>query len=381
MGIALCRIRSTINLPEEQGHLMSLSLKHIDKIVAREVHLKDICLEFESGSRNVILGRTLAGKTSLLRIMAGIDRPSRGSILIDGKDVTGLWVRKRSVAMVYQQFINYPSLTVYENIASPLKVAGYKKAKIDRRVRQTAEMLHIEDLFDRLPGDLSGGQQQRTAIARALVKDAELLLLDEPLVNLDYKLREELRVELQQIFKQRKAVVVYTTTEPSEALMLGGDIAVIEEGRILQTGPTPEVYRNPATLRVADVFSDPPINYLDAHIQDNVVRLGHAIAFPITDHMKALPDGEYKFGVRAHHLSLLRKSEKDAEIKTSVSLSEISGSETYIHVTYDDLPIVVREAGIAPRRIGDQISIYVDPCSFFIYDEKETLVAAPQLVP
>jgi glycerol transport system ATP-binding protein len=187
---------------------MGISLQDVDKIVGREIHLKNINLEFESGSRNVLLGRTLAGKTSLLRIMAGIDRPSHGKILIDGKDTTGLWVRKRSVAMVYQQFINYPSLTVYKNIASPLKVSGVPKAEIDRRVRETAEMLHIDDLLDRLPAELSGGQQQRISIARALVKDAQLLLLDEPLVNLDYKLREELRIELQEIFERREAIVV-----------------------------------------------------------------------------------------------------------------------------------------------------------------------------
>jgi len=360
---------------------MSLSLKNVDKIVARKVHLKDICLGLESGSRNVILGRTLAGKTSLLRIMAGIDRPSRGRVLIDEKNVTGISVRKRSVAMVYQQFINYPSMTVYKNIASPLKVSGYKKTEIDRRVRETAGLLHIEDLLDRLPADLSGGQQQRTAIARALVKEADLLLLDEPLVNLDYKLREKLRVDLQQIFKQRRSIVVYTTTEPSEALMLGGNIVVIDEGCVLQTGPTPDVYRNPATLKVADIFSDPPINYLIGNIQDSIVRLGHDIAFPVEDHMPALADGKYKFGVRAHNLSLLRKGKKDAEIRSRVRLSEISGSETFIHVIYGDTPIVVREAGITPRRIGDEISIYVDPCCFFIYDEADILVAAPQSVP
>jgi len=358
---------------------MSLSLKNIEKAVGREVHLKDICLEFGSSSHNVILGRTLAGKTSLLRIMAGIDRPTQGQVLIDDKNVTGISVRKRSVAMVYQQFINYPSFTVYKNIASPLKIAGYKKEEIARRVRQTAEMLHIEDLLDRLPGDLSGGQQQRTAIARALVKDAALLLLDEPLVNLDYKLREELRVELQQVFKQRQAIVVYTTTEPSEALMMGGNVTIIDEGRILQAGPTPEVYRNPATLRVADIFSDPPINYLNGNIQDNIAHIGHDIRFPIVAHMKVLPHGEYKFGVRSHHLSLLRKSEKDAEIRARVRLSEISGSETFIHFIYDNLPIVVRQAGITPRRIGEKISIYVNPDNFFIYDEAETLVTAPQL--
>ena len=146
---------------------MGLSLQNIDKIVGRETHLKDISLEFDSGTRNVLLGRTLAGKTSLLRIMAGIDRPTHGKILIDGKDTTGVWVRKRSVAMVYQQFINYPSLTVYKNIASPLNVSGVPRAEIDRRVKETAAMLHLEDLLDRLPAELSGGQQQRIAIARA----------------------------------------------------------------------------------------------------------------------------------------------------------------------------------------------------------------------
>ncbi len=200
---------------------MGISLHNIDKIVGREIHLKDVSLAFESGSRNVLLGRTLAGKTSLMRIMAGIDRPTRGKVLIDDRDVTGVSVRKRSVAMVYQQFINYPSLTVYKNIASPLKVSGVPKAEIDRRVRETAEMLHLEDLLDRLPAELSGGPQQRIALARALVTEAQLLLLDEPLVNLDYKLREELRIELQEIFKQREAIVVYSTTEPTEALMLG----------------------------------------------------------------------------------------------------------------------------------------------------------------
>jgi len=264
---------------------MGLSLQNVDKIVGREIHLKDVNLELERGSRNVLLGRTLAGKTSLLRIMAGIDRPSHGKILINGKDTTGVWVRKRSVAMVYQQFINYPSLTVYKNIASPLKVSGVPKAEIDRRVRETAKMLHIDDLLDRLPAELSGGQQQRIAIARALVKDAQLLLLDEPLVNLDYKLREDLRIELQEIFERREAIVVYTTTEPTEALMLGGNVVVMDQGRVLQTGATPDVYHNPANTKVAEVFSDPPINYLPCTVQEGTASFGgniFSVSAPIT---------------------------------------------------------------------------------------------------
>jgi glycerol transport system ATP-binding protein len=359
---------------------MGLSLQNINKIVGREIHLKDIRLEFESGSRNVLLGRTLAGKTSLLRIMAGIDRPTRGKILIDGKDVTGVSVRKRSVAMVYQQFINYPSLSVYKNIASPLKVSGVRKSEIDRRVRETAKILHLENLLDRLPAELSGGQQQRIAIARALVKDAQLLLLDEPLVNLDYKLREELRVELQEIFEEREAIVVYTTTEPTEALMLGGNVVVIDEGRVLQTGPTPDVYHNPATTKVAEVFSDPPINYLNCTVQDQTARLGDDIELPLTDHMQTLSAGQYIFGVRSNHLFLTRRNPDDTEIRTKVELAEINGSETFIHVNYNDSRLVIQEVGVHPHRIGSEISIYVNPCCFFAFDEKGTLVASPSQI-
>jgi len=356
---------------------MGLSLQNIDKIVNREIHLKDISLEFESGSRNVILGRTLSGKTSLLRIMAGLDRPTHGNIFVDGNNVTGTSVRKRSVAMVYQQFINYPSLTVFKNIASPLKISGLNKKEIDRRVRETAEILHLESLLNRLPSELSGGQQQRTAIARALVKDADLLLLDEPLVNLDYKLREELRVELQEIFKQRRAIVVYTTTEPTEALMLGGNIVVIDEGRVLQTDSTSEVYHNPTTLKVAEIFSDPPINYISGTVQGSTARLGHDIEIPLDGHMKSLPAGNYKFGVRSHRFFLSRTSEKDSEIQARVELSEISGSETFIHISYNNARLVVQENGIQPLRIGAEISIYVNPSCFFVYDEAGVLVAAP----
>ncbi len=359
---------------------MSLSLQNIDKVVGRESHLKNINLEFESGSRNVLLGRTLAGKTSLLRIMAGIDRPTRGKILIDGNDVTRVWVRKRSVAMVYQQFINYPSLTVYKNIASPLKVSGVPKPEIDRRVRETAKILHLENLLDRLPAELSGGQQQRIAIARALIKDAQLLLLDEPLVNLDYKLREELRAELQDIFEQREAIVVYTTTEPTEALMLGGNVVVLDEGQVLQTGLTPDVYHNPATTKVAEVFSDPPINYLDCTVRDMSAQLGDDIQFPLIDHMQSLSNGKYIFGVRSNHLFLNQKNSDDSEIRTKVELAEINGSETFIHVSYNGAKLVVQEDGVHPHRIGSEISIYVNPCCFFVFDKNGSLIASPSQV-
>jgi glycerol transport system ATP-binding protein len=359
---------------------MGIILDSVTKKVGGETHIDRINLAFESGTTNVVLGPTLAGKTSLLRLMAGLDRPTEGRIIQDGRDVTGLSVRKRNISIVYQQFVNYPSLTVYNNIASPLKMAGMNRSEIDRRVRKTAAMLHIEDLLDRLPSELSGGQQQRTAIARALVKEADLLMMDEPLVNLDYKLREELRVELQDIFREREAVVVYTTTEPTEALMLGGNIVVMDEGRVLQTGPTPEVYRNPGTKRVAEVFSDPPINFLKGSIQADTARIGHDIEFPLEDYMKGLSEGNYTFGVRSNHLFLSRKGNEDTEIPAKVELAEINGSETFIHVAHGDTGLVIQEDGIHPRRLGSEIILYVSPCCFFVYDDTGALVASPSRI-
>lgn len=356
---------------------MGLVLENVDKLVGREIYLKDIQLELTPGSRNVILGRTLAGKTSLLRAMAGLDKPTKGRILVDDKEVTGVTVRKRSVAMVYQQFINYPSLTVYDNIASPLKLAGISKAQIDDRVRRTAEMLHIDDLLDRMPAELSGGQQQRTAIARALVKETQLLLLDEPLVNLDYKLREELRVELQQIFEQREAIVVYTTTEPAEALMLGGNIVIMDEGRILQAGPTADVYRNPGNTRVAEIFSDPPINFVTGKVRDRQAWFGEHIQLPLKGHTAGLAEGDYTFGVRCNHLFLKATTPEDIEIKAMVELSEINGSETFIHIGYEDHKLVVQNDGVHQLKIGREIPVYVNPCHFFVFDARGDLAAAP----
>ena len=222
---------------------MSITLDKVSRDVAGASWIRDVSLTLERGTLSVLLGPTLSGKTSIMRLLAGLDKPTSGRVLVDGKDVTGFDVRKRSVAMVYQQFINYPTLSVYENIASPLRVQGVARGEIASRVRDAARLLKLEPYLDRTPLQLSGGQQQRTAIARALVKRADLVLLDEPLANLDYKLREELRTELPRIFEESGAIFVYATTEPSEALLLGGRTICMSEGRALQVGETPLVYR------------------------------------------------------------------------------------------------------------------------------------------
>src|ERR1700691_4696196 len=222
---------------------MTVTLERVTRAVDGIATIREVPLTLERGTLSVLLGPTLSGKTSIMRLLAGLDKPTTGRVLVDGKDVTGFDVRQRSVEMVYQQFINYPSLTVYENIASPLRVQGKPKAEIKKRVAEAARLLRLEPYLSRMPVQLSGGQQQRTAIARALVKGADLVLLDEPLANLDYKLREELRTELPRIFEASGAIFVYATTEPSEALLLGGRNVCMWEGEVLQVGQTSSVYR------------------------------------------------------------------------------------------------------------------------------------------
>src|SRR5215510_10471736 len=281
---------------------MSVALDHVTRTVEGIPTIRDVSLKLESGTLNVLLGPTLSGKTSIMRLFAGLDKPTSGRVLVDGKDVTGIDVRQRSVAMVYQQFINYPSLSVYENIASPLRVQGRPKAEIDKRVAEAAKLLRLEPYLTRTPLQLSGGQQQRTAIARALVKGADLVLLDEPLANLDYKLREELRAELPRIFEASGAIFVYATTEPSEALLLGGNTVCMWEGEALQIGMTSNVYRRPQTLRVAQVFSDPPLNMVGLEKGDGMVQYTGGSAAPASGLYRDLADGGYSVGFRAHQL-------------------------------------------------------------------------------
>jgi glycerol transport system ATP-binding protein len=348
-----------------------LELRSIDKLVQHERHLTAIDLRCEPGSFTVLLGRVRAGKTSLLRIMAGLDRPSSGQVIWNGRDVTRDHVRERDVAMVYQQFVNYPSLTVYENIASPLRLhKKLMRADLDRRVRETADRLGITKLLQRLPAELSGGQQQRTAIARALAKGANLVLLDEPLANLDYKLREELRSELRSFFTRNETSVVYATSEPHEALWLGGHTAVVDEGRLLQSGPAAEVYRNPATERVARIFSDPEINVFDVEVSaDEVHAPQHPeLRFPRNGPFAELPLGPLRFGVRAHDVQRARRSETDARIAANVTLEECSGSETLLRADSGGLHWTAQTPGTHRHPLGSPIELFIEPRRVLVFD-------------
>jgi glycerol transport system ATP-binding protein len=355
---------------------MTLVLEGVSKKVGASLHIDDISMTLARGSLNVLLGATLAGKTSLMRLMAGLDVPSNGRVLVDGKDVTGWPVQRRSVAMVYQQFINYPSLTVYENIASPLRVARLPASEIETRVREAARLLQLEPYLDRKPLSLSGGQQQRTAIARALVKRADLVLLDEPLANLDYKLREELREELPRVFAASGAIFVYATTEPSEALLLGGNTATLFQGRMTQFGPTPQVYRRPQNLVTARVFSDPPLNTLTIRKIGGTATLSTGGQARAIETLASVPDGDFTVGFRAHHLSLEPSGGNEIVIPATVSVAEITGSESYVHLNAGEHRFVSLMPGIRRWEPGSAVTAYLNPRHLFLFDATGRLAAA-----
>jgi glycerol transport system ATP-binding protein len=353
-----------------------LELLDVAKTVGGDEHIHATNLAFERGTLNVLLGPTLSGKTSLMRLMAGLDRPTSGSIHFDGVDVTGMPVQKRNVAMVYQQFINYPAFTVYENIASPMRIAGKDTATIDREVRKAAELLRLTPYLDRTPLNLSGGQQQRTALARALVKNASLVLMDEPLANLDYKLREELRAELPRIFAQSGAIFVYATTEPSEALLLGGNTATLSQGRITQFGPTIEVYRTPLDLTTAKTFADPPLNFIDVvKTGSTFQRQGEAV-FAVPAHLGSMADGPVTVAFHPHHLGLQGQTAGAARLKARTQLSEITGSESFVYLDYEGTRWVMLAHGIHDIDPDTDIEIYLDTRHLMAFDTDGRAIAS-----
>ena len=352
---------------------MSLELKNVTKKVGQDTYIHRTDLTFEKNTINILLGSTLAGKTTLMQIMAGLDKPTSGEIWFDNKNVTGIAVQKRNVSMVYQQFINYPNFTVFDNIASPLKITKIKSDEIKKKVGQVAELLKLSGMLDKKPNELSGGQQQRTALARALIKDSGLILLDEPLANLDFKLREELREELPKLFENRECIVVYATTEPSDALLIGGNTATLMKGKVVEYGKTIDVYNKPKNLISAGVFSDPPINISDVKKNGDTFSL-------LKDSVKwnaknvNLKDGKYKVGIRPHNITTYKEGNNSVEIKGKVLISELSGSESLIHFKNANLNWVSLSNGIHQMNVGQEAKLYMNVDEFMYFDQNNNLV-------
>ena len=347
---------------------MTLELRDITKQVGAEPHIHPTSVTMDSGGFNILLGATNAGKTSLIKLIAGLEKPTSGQVLLDGKDITRVSPQRRRVALVHQFFVNYPHMTVAENIASPLRIAGMAAKDIETRVAEAAAILRLTPYLARRPAELSGGQQQRTALARAIVKDADIVLLDEPLANLDYKLREELRDQLPRLFADRGAVVVYATSEPTEALMLGGQTLALHEGRITQAGPTARIYRDPADLITAEVFSDPPINRAEISKHGGELRLG-SLKWPAPAHLIPAPDGRYVMAVRPHFVTPESPGSDSPAIPVTgtVQITELSGSESTAHFELDGHSWVSQSAGTHPYKVGEAHRFFIDPkgCLFF----------------
>ncbi len=344
---------------------MSLKLENLSLNVDGDPHIYSTDLKLSKATMNVLLGPTGSGKTTIMRLMAGLEQPTNGKIYWNGDDVTGMRVQDRDISFVYQQFINYPTMSVYENIASPLRLKKRTEAEIDRAVKEAAEMLKLETYLERTPLELSGGQQQRCALARALVKGAGLVLLDEPLANLDYKLREELRSEIPKIFEASGAIFVYATTDPEEALLLGGNTACVYEGRVSQYGQARNVYHRPQNRIAADIFSSPPMNFIPFTKLGSEVRVAGVLT--TVDGFETLEDGNYNAGFRPNHLSLTI-IENSISFNAHLRSTDITGSETYLHLSLNGMHWVGLIGGVQQLQTGQDHKVYVSTEHLYIFE-------------
>src|SRR5262245_39566711 len=314
---------------------------------------------FEAGAFNVVLGRNGSGKTRLARRLAGLDVDH--AVHLDGRALS-----PRDTAIVFQEFINYPSLTVRSNIASPLVARSASRDEIDARVTAIARRLRIDEVLDRHPAELSGGQQQRVAIARALAKDARVLVLDEPLGNLDYKLREELIDELGTLLQRRDRVLVYFTADPREALSLADHLVLLERGRVLQTGARQEVWLRPSSPASADLLSDPGVNFVRVRRRGQELVLDGAIRLDAPDHFLER-DREVLLGIRPEHLRIASRAD-DLCIPARIALAETNGSDTFLHVDVGELAWVAHVEGIHRFEESVAVELFVSPSDVLLFE-------------
>ena len=287
-----------------------LAIADVAKRYGRSQVLDGVSLAVEGGETVVICGPSGAGKTVLLRLIAGTDAPDRGDIRIDGRSVLGLGAEEREVGMAFQNFALYPHLNAYANIASPLEARGLAQAEIRQRVEQIAALLRIGHVLGHFPRELSNGQKQRTSLARALVRGPGVLLLDDPLRNVDAKLRYEMRLELPRLLASFGSAVIYVTQDYREAMALGRRIAVLRGGRFEQVAAPPEIYGEPANVEIARLFGDPTINLYRCRPQDGAVQLfGDRVR---VDGMGALSGREVLIGIRAEDVEVATEPVPDA---------------------------------------------------------------------
>ncbi len=299
------------------------------------VALDRLDLAFDKGEFVVLLGPSGSGKTTACRILAGLEMPTSGHVEVDGRDITALPPRERGMSMVFQNYALYAHRTAYENIAYPLRVRGFPKAEIDGMVREIAAMLEIERLLRRRPRQLSGGEAQRVAVARALVWQPDICLMDEPLSNLDALLRLQTRTELKRLHRELAKTFVFVTHDQEEAMTLGTRIAVLREGRLVQFDTPQRIYRQPATRFVAEFIGRPAMNTVDGVVQDGVFR-ADAFALPVPGR----PDGPVVLGIRPEALAMCANDEEGVEF--TVDVVELVEPDTLLFVKKGGISLVAR---------------------------------------
>ena len=342
-------------------------LEHITKRFPTVTALHDVTFSFENGEFFVLLGPTGAGKTTTLRIIAGLEKQDEGSILLDGHVLDSYTPAERDVAFVFQQYSLYPTMTVYDNLAFPLRSPLRKTPEpvIKKKVEEAAEKLRITQLLKRKTAQLSGGEMQRVAIGRAIVREPRLFLMDEPLSNLDAKLRETLRVELKHLQKTQGSTTLFVTHDQIEALTMADRIAVLNEGRIAQQGTPDDIYDRPATTFVAQLVGTPKINLLQAAHRDGMaVVQGGAISVPAP--RLALPES-FLLGIRPEDI----RPDPAGAFTGKVVLTEPLGVETILHIRAGDLKLLCLVPGMARERVGDEIrfSVVREKLHFFGPDQ------------
>jgi len=311
----------------------NIRLENVQKAFGDTIVIPDINLEIEEGEFIVFVGPSGCGKSTLLRLIAGLEDVTSGRIAIDGRDVTSQPPASRRLAMVFQTYALYPHMSVYRNIAFPLKMAGMDKESIDRRVKEAAATLNLTQYLDRRPGQLSGGQRQRVAIGRAIVREPAAFLFDEPLSNLDAALRVAMRLEISELHHQLKTTMIYVTHDQVEAMTMADRIVVLNRGRIEQVGSPLELYHNPKNLFVAGFIGSPKMNFITG--------------------AEAEKHSAHTLGVRPEHLHCTADT---GTWQGTVHVPEHLGSDTFLHVEVDGIgPLTVRTDGEMPFNYGDRI--------------------------
>lgn len=309
----------------------------------------------------------------MLRIIAGVERPDRGKVYFDGKDVTKYSPQKRNVGMIFQTFALYPNLSVYENIASPLRVKGLANKEIDKRVKEQAKTLGVDGLLNNFPNELSGGESQRVALARAIVKEATVFMLDEPFTNLDYKLRESMRVELKKILDEKMATIIYATPDPEEAMAVANWLVFLYDGKVLQSGSVEECYSKPANITVGRYFSKPRMNLINANLvqrkKSSILDVSDELKLDVTHLNLPKEESEYVLGLRPHNLYLTEKKKGMLTISPTLELQEIMGSDMIVRMKWDGSSLIMYVPFV--KRLKEKsLKIFIDPCDFYIFSRK-----------